>query len=76
MIEFKWISVEERLPDMDEDVLVMAHMPDNDNQYLPPYFCRRIESKEHSDGNGFMKIYPMGCCVITHWFPVPDFIKE
>ena len=70
---YRWISVEERLPKIDQEVLVMAHMPDNDKLYIPAFWCKRIEDGKFSDGNGFMKIHPVGICVITHWFPVPKF---
>ena len=81
----EWISVEERLPDEGVHVWVLgvtddsvpvcyADGEDHSNDPRRPmmmWTCKRTKKDQYTDGNGFLRIYPYGQFVITHWFPIP-----
>lgn len=59
-----WISVKDRLPDYDEQVLV--YNPDYDM-----YFNHRSDNPYVlTDSNGWCVLFPSDN--ITHWMPIPD----
>ena len=83
--KLKWISVNERLPEAEKEVFVYGQ--EKPQEYgnglkclFPPitrvWLCKRAETpSQHTDGNGFLRLYGYGIYEITHWFPVPTFEK-
>lgn len=71
-VELKWISVEDRLPDVDEEVLVRA---EHTKVSLPNvrFVNKRVENSRYTDGNGFLKFWDYRDYVITHWWYIPKF---
>ena len=61
----KWISVEERLPEDDDDVLMMTDMGMSMGYYCRDSFSDRWVDYVNSDSR----------CV-THWMPLPEPPKE
>lgn len=84
----EWISVEERLPDLNEQVFVIGQIgdtltpvrnSDGTVTYRKPikiWITKRIDGDRFNDGNGFLRIYPHGGDEITHWFPIPKLNGE
>lgn len=72
-VELKWISVEERLPDIDEEVLVKA----SHTKYAFPdvmFVNKRKENSQCTDGNGFFRLWDYRDYAITHWWYIPKCI--
>ena len=75
----EWISVEERLPELGEHVFVYGELdPAFDGVIypgMPPkkhiWISKRIKQSQHTDGNGFMRMYLRGHLAISHWLPIP-----
>ena len=62
-----WIKVEDRLPEIGEEVLVAGYFDGTGN--METWFTHRSENKvSWKDKNDFC-IYESGCR-ITHWMPI------
>ena len=85
----EWISVEERLPNEGVQVWVLGVLDESvpvcscngesltdDRRPMQMWICKRTEKNQHTDGNGFLRIYPYGQFVITHWFPIPKLNRK
>ena len=74
VIENKWISVEERLPEPGVHVFVTG-VPDEQYCHVSrrrdAWINKRVKPSEHTDGYGFLKAGGNGHFVITHWLPIP-----
>ena len=74
VIENKWISVEDRLPDPGVHVFVTG-VPDVQycvSKQRDVWVTKRVKPSEHTDGHGFLKFGGYGYLVITHWLPIPQ----
>ena len=57
-----WISVEERLPETFEPVIVCREVTKDE---------RKVE-QGHRDVNGWWKVYGTRTKHVTHWIPLPE----
>ena len=80
----RWISVEERLPEVGQEVFVYGPReakrmwPDNPLLFYPEerviWQTRRAERPDCcTDGNSFLRTEGYADAFITHWFPMPSF---
>lgn len=60
----QWISVEDRLPDGERGVDVLAYRP---SAHEMPSNDPNVAIKRYSNALGFS-----GCHEVTHWMPLPD----
>ena len=74
----QWISVEDRLPDLYEFVLVLADNP-RTNEPKPVAIARIVSEHEIWDLLGYLEVgayrdieYSMSRFDITHWMPLPE----
>lgn len=69
-VSLEWIDVEERLPELDEEVLVRAkHTRYNFPDVM--YVCKRGVDARYTDGNGFLRLWDYRDYAITHWWYIP-----
>lgn len=75
---FRWIGVDERLPEPGEVVVVVGHHRRFSRFTMPPFFSKRMKRCDRTDEHGFVRNGVYEDCVITHWYPVPkyDNIKQ
>lgn len=78
----KWVSVKERLPEPDEDVLLIAHGWEGRLLYLG---CLHHTNAEKSWLTGITSAESEWCIrgwsylkvpLVTHWMPLPDLPRE
>ena len=69
-VELKWISVEDSLPDVGDEVLVRA---EHTHYAFPPamFVNKRSDNSLYTDGNGFFKLWDYRDYAITHWWYIP-----
>lgn len=64
-----WVSVEDGLPEYDENVLAISK-----DGYMNVSYRRKIPrdkiSREVMDNNGFILNFNLRCSTITHWKPI------
>ena len=63
--KMEWISVKDRLPDKENEVLVFEFRGDVSMAYISGYEWRNFESD-----------FKMDSSYITHWMPLPEPPKE
>ena len=73
ILKNQWISVEEALPEYEEDVFVrfISRFPNNPEEFEIGY-CTRWRTLDESiktDSKGFSVV---GNMEITHWMPIPS----
>lgn len=69
-----WVSVGERLPEYEEDVLVCDNTTSGTPHYLGMCFGHRTAREDViKDANGFAELSHF---TITHWMPIPPLPKE
>jgi hypothetical protein len=79
----QWISVGEKLPKLREQVFVLGQLDDSipicssgneapKQKPLNIWITKRADCANYTDGNGFIRLYPYGQFIITHWFPIPQ----
>lgn len=68
-----WISVEEKLPELNERVLVLCRFGLTKGRYAD--FCEVGERIQYPEGPGW-KGYGAMSKLISHWMPLPEAPKE
>ena len=63
--KMEWISVKDRLPEKEDDVLAYEFRGDVSIAYISGYEWRNLESG-----------YVMDASYVTHWMPLPEPPKE
>lgn len=71
--DVKWISVEDALPEIGEEVFVVGHYSNSPNFLAPIFTNKRSENSNVTDGNGFYRLSDHENIIITHWFYFPEF---
>ena len=76
--ENKWISVDERLPEPGVHIFVYGVLDDSfagivlgNITHRAVWITKRIKPGQHTDGNGFARLWGYGHFAITHWLPIP-----
>ena len=84
VVENKWISVEERLPEYGVNVFVYGELDPSFEGVIfpgmPPrkyvWITKRIKPDKHTDGNGFIRLYLRGHLAIKYWLPIPKLNEQ
>lgn len=73
----EWISVGERLPELDQDVLVYAYGNSYNGSDYKGIFISNLTRYYDDKDNGIEWVYNMTCGeTVTHWMPLPELPKE
>lgn len=72
----QWISVEEALPEYEEDVFVrfIEHFQNNTDEFEVGY-CTRWRTSDKSVKTDSKEFSIIGNMEITHWMPIPELPK-
>ena len=69
----EWISVEEKLPDTDGNVLVICNGEYKNIRFINAYDLAAYDSDEDE---WILDSYPEAVVTVTHWMPLPKPPKE
>ena len=69
----EWISVEEKLPDTDDNVLVICNGEYKNIRFINAYDLAAYDSDEDE---WILDSYPEAVVTVTHWMPLPQPPKE
>ena len=64
----EWISVEEKLPDTDDNVLVICNGEYKNIRFINAYDLAAYDSDEDE---WILDSYPEAVVTVTHWMPLP-----
>jgi len=75
-LQNQWISVDEDLPEYEEDVFVrfIEHFQNNTNEFEVGY-CTRWRTSDKSVKTDSKEFSIIGNMEITHWMPIPELPK-